>query len=155
MVGGLAMAVATAQDKLDLHAIEMAKEMARNPSDGGVGLVLPDGSSYSLLDLGFAPSFFKFTEARITMKLSVSSSFEQEESRSKSKTRRRLGLFSGGPHSSSVSASYASKYQYRSESASMVSAKMIALPTPPVLEQRLQRQMGEARQRSKPTGTDT
>jgi hypothetical protein len=154
MIGGLAKAVATAQDKLDAHAIAMAEEMSRAPSFGGAGLMLTDGRAFSLLELGFAPSFFKFTEARITIKLSVSSSFEEEKGNSKSKTRRRLGLFYGGPRASTVNADYASKYQYSTDSASMVSIKMVALPTPKIMEMRIQQQMSDARGR-KVTGDET
>jgi hypothetical protein len=143
MVGGLAMAVASAQDQLNRHVLEVTRALGDDAADGEPGLTLPDGRRMNLLELGFMPAFFKFTEARITIKLSVSSCHEQEQATSVNKSRQGLGLFNGGLRASSVHAAYASRYQYRTESASMVSARLVALPGAPLLEQRLQQQAAD------------
>ena len=74
LVEALGTGIANAQYKLDLTSIEIARVMAdkdNNPIDIG-------GETYSLLELGFAPTFYQFVDTTLEIKMSVSMRLETE-----------------------------------------------------------------------------
>jgi hypothetical protein len=70
MLAGLGTAIATAQGALDTNSIQVARQLAETKAD----FVNAEGQalSLSLLDLGFLPTFYQFSEARLELTLSIS-----------------------------------------------------------------------------------
>lgn len=130
LVEKLAMAIAEAQVKLDQNAIELTKTLALTEVN------MPDGKSYSLVALGFAPTFYSFTETTIEAKMQFSMA-ESEEfgisgsasfgsgSSSSSDGGKKTSMFAA-----SISGYYASKFEASAEGASSIAVRMVAVPAP-------------------------
>lgn len=158
MIKTLGVGIAEAQYELDLVSMKIARMMAgyepdEEPEDGSAPaasqpertLLVPlgDGNEYSLLELGFTPNFYQFVDTMIELKMSISMSRETNVSK-KSTTvdasvKGKVGFFSASAKMrvSSVSASYASKYQYSAEGSSLMRTKLVPVPPPPILEERI------------------
>jgi len=93
----------------------------------------------SLLELGFMPTFYQFTESIIEVKISITMSNEISSSLStfRGSFNSYFAIFSAGASCSSVSASYASKYNYSAEGSSLIRTKIQPVPPPSILEQRI------------------
>jgi hypothetical protein len=76
MLENLGVAIATAQERLDGVAIETALRLANTK----VSLYDADGRAItrSLLELGFSPTFYQFTEATIEVSFAVSMKVEEK-----------------------------------------------------------------------------
>ncbi|MEM9547792.1 MAG: hypothetical protein AAGA77_17550 [Bacteroidota bacterium] len=131
MVKTLGIGIAKAQRALDLVSMDMAKQLAV-PSVS----IVEGGPKYSLLALGFTPTFYQFTDTVLEVKLSFSMSKEREFGASISAS----GGFNVGfvAMSASVTASYSQKYQYSAEGSSMLRTRLVTVPNPPAFERRLQ-----------------
>jgi hypothetical protein len=153
MVKAMATGIAEAQLALDMTSLRIAKLMsgADEPNtkteDKGRNLVKFHNKDYSLLELGFTPTFYQFVDTIIEIKMSISMSEEQAQARSSTSVdsevgfKAGLGFFSASGSAtlkvSTVSASFASKYQYSAEGASLMRTKLVPVPPPPILEQRI------------------
>jgi hypothetical protein len=159
MVKTLGIGIAEAQYELDLVSMKIARMMAgyvpdEEPEDGSTPtpaanpkreLLVPlgDGSKYSLLELGFTPNFYQFVDTMIELKMSISMSRESNYSRSSTTVNAsvngKVGFFSASAKMrvSTVSASYASKYQYSAEGSSLMRTKLVPVPAPAILEERI------------------
>ncbi len=158
MVKTLGIGIAEAQYELDLVSMKIARMMAgyepdEEPEDGSVPspgepartLLVPlgDGKKYSLLELGFTPNFYQFVDTLIELKMSISMSRESSYSRSATTVNAsvtgKVGFFSASAKMrvSTVSASYASKYQYSAEGSSLMRTKLVPVPAPAILEERI------------------
>jgi len=158
MVRSLGVGIAEAQYELDLVSMKIARMMAgyapdENEEDGAAPsteeaertLLVPlgDGNNYSLLELGFTPNFYQFVDTMIELKMSISMSKETNVSRSSTtvnaNVKGKLGFFSASVSMrvSTVSASYASKYQYSAEGSSLMRTKLVPVPAPAILEERI------------------
>ena len=155
MVKRLGVGIAEAQWQLDLTSLRIARMMAgydeiedeKNAGEGTKSqrylIEFGDGEKYSMLELGFTPTFYQFVDTVIEMKVSISISQETQVSASSTSVAAKAGGFVtpfGGAASvsaSSVSASYSAKYQYSAEGSSMVRTKLVPLPPPALLEQRV------------------
>lgn len=157
MIRSMGLAIAQAQFELDQTATRLAQMMSGKyqvevPDDmapSGVRIeeresyVHFDGEDLSLLELGFTPTFYQFVDTIIEVKISITMTASQSFSRtSKVKSVAAAGGwygFGGGmaARTSSVSASYASKYQYSAEGSSLLRTKLVVVPAPPVLEERI------------------
>ena len=159
MVRSMGLAIAEAQYELDIVSMKIARLMAgfapEQEDDDDGSTITPartnlvqigpskDDDSYSLLELGFTPTFYQFVDTLIEVKISISMS--REDSRSFSSTRvaasmsGKVGFFSASAQAnvSTVSASYSSKYQYSAEGSSILRTKLVTVPAPPILEERL------------------
>ncbi|WP_428241188.1 hypothetical protein [Gynuella sp.] len=107
----------------------------------------------SMMELGFTPVFYQFVDTIIEVKIAIKITRTSEYSRTtkkkatdKSSSYRRKRSFWGTSRSSGhnstvntsqVDATYASKYSYSAEGASLLRTKLNPLPPPPVLEQRI------------------
>lgn len=126
----LGLAIAQAQSALDANSIAVAKELAETEVDVG-------GESYNLLTLGFAPSFYAFTEATVEAKLSFTMTESTETSVSVGvQAGVNYGVFMAA---ASVDVSYARKFSVTSEGASSIAARIVSLPAPEVFSQLLRR----------------
>lgn len=154
MVRNLGVGIAEAQYQLDLVSLRIARMMAgyEVPEEGEESLLDPgagderkylvefsDGKKYSLLELGFTPTFYQFVDTVIELKMSISMSRSVETSRTSKRVSAAGGafLFAAAATVSSVSASFASKYQYSAEGSSMMRTKLVPIPPPALLETRI------------------
>jgi hypothetical protein len=117
----LGMSIAQAQSALDENSVKIAKELVSTKAEIA-------GKEYSLLALGFTPTFYAFTEATVEAKLSFSMSETTE-----------LGVSVGASVSggagfimvaASVDVSYSRKFSVSSEGSSSIAARIVSLPPP-------------------------
>ncbi len=143
MLEQLGVSIAKAQAALDANSIKMAKEMS------SVEVKVGD-ENHNLISLGFAPTFYAFTEATIEVKMEMSiaeseesgGSFsldygsekekgtEEKKDPKKEKSTSMFGL--------SVSAHYARKFSVSAEASSSIAAKIVSLPAPDIFNEILQ-----------------
>ena len=100
----LGLSIAKAQSALDANSVKIAKELVETRVEIG-------GEEYSLLSLGFVPTFYAFTEATVEAKLSFSVSEE-------TKTEIRAGLSVSVPAARLLVVSIASSTHHSASSAS-------------------------------------
>jgi len=168
MIKSLGVSIAEAQFELDLVSMKIARMMAgfmpddedADPPtaqdntatpDDSVLIPLGDGKSYSLLELGFTPTFYQFVDTLIELKMSISMSRETNLERSFKHTSiaasGSIGFFSAKARVSatSVSASFAQKYQYSAEGSSLMRTKLVPVPSPAILEERIRSMLADSR----------
>lgn len=107
----------------------------------------------SMMELGFTPTFYQFVDTIIEVKISIKYTQEGESSVSVSnnnKTKERnmqFGLARAkrgrSISTSQVNASYSQKYSYSAEGSSLLRTKLVPIPPPVVLEDRIRRMMEE------------
>ncbi len=155
MVQRLGVGIAQAQLQLDLVSLRIARIMAgydeeadeKKEGDGNKSnsylVKFGDGQEYSLMELGFTPTFYQFVDTVIELKMSISVRTETEIKRSSSRTVAAGGGFwtpfggGGAVTTSSVSASFAAKYQYSAEGSSLMRTKLVPVPAPSLFEERV------------------
>jgi hypothetical protein len=152
MIQAFGVGVAVAQRELDFVSMRLARAMAGlDPSEvstsadaaGEAGksgfeqVRFPSGRRYNLLELGLAPSFYRFTEAVIELKVAMSVSLEHAMTVPLNKPKLGLKLPNGVVKVSAVNGHYASRYQYSGESSSRIRSKIVAVPAPTLLEARV------------------
>jgi len=151
----------------------------------------PDGSTrdddeeirvpvrHSMMELGFAPTFYQFVDTIIEVKIAIKITRTREYTHTRTKkdtsvdsARRRKRSFWGTRKSSSysrdvatsqVDATYSSKYSYSAEGASILRTKIVPVPVPTALEDRIQsfleteeaRREANLEERRKERGLDT
>lgn len=162
MVESLGLAIAEAQHALDMNSVQMAQMMSGSryieQDDNGNYVVregvkvMFGGRSVSLLELGFSPTFYQFVDTIIEVKLSISMSSNESRSASSKTTSMSSrvgwgwGSASARANVSTVSANYAVKNSYSAEGASLIRTKLVPLPAPAILEQRIRQLMEERQQ---------
>lgn len=109
----------------------------------------------SMMELGFTPTFYQFIDTIIEVKIAIRISKETESKvvNKGNKTtltldsRKRSTLFGSQTDSRAVitstpvDATYTSKYSYSAEGSSFLRTKLVPVPPPPVLEDRIRRLM--------------
>lgn len=161
MVRDLAMSIASAQMDLDRSSVRIAQLMAgyeqvTDPTTGVVSfqpsealrIRFGQGKSYNLLQLGFTPTFYQFVDTIIEVKIAItmasSDSYEQEN-KAKNVDRSTgvlTGLVKGGTvKASSVNARYSQQYSYSAEGSSLIRTKLVPIPPPAILEERIRKMM--------------
>lgn len=142
LVKDLGVGIADAQYALDQVSIRITQLMAGYKVNDAGNLVEDDnsfiqlkagGTKYSLLALGFTPTFYQFVDTVIELKMSVTMTRSSETS-VQAKAR---ALFVA-----SVNASYSNKFQYSVEGSSLMRTKLVTVPAPSVLEARIQEELG-------------
>ena len=117
LIEKLGLSIATAQAALDKNSILMASEMASTN-------VRINNEDYNLINLGFTPTFYAFTEATLEAKLEFSVKESEDFS---------IGASIGvavGVVAASVTASYARKFEMSAEGSSSIAARLVSLPVP-------------------------
>jgi hypothetical protein len=156
MIRSMGLAIAEAQYALDEAGIRLAQMMSGrfeveiiDPITGEVttetkeALVTFDGEEMSLLELGFTPTFYQFVDTLIEVKIAISMSTETSYSRSRKTFSASafgggfLGFGGAKMKATSVNARYASKFQYTAEGSSLLRTKLVPVPSPAVLEERI------------------
>ncbi len=164
MVKAMGVGIAEAQYELDLTSLKIARLMAgyapENEADESdtpvtaerTNLIrIGDGNAngYSLLELGFTPTFYQFVDTLIEVKMSISMATERESRRStvdvQASARGKVGFLSASAKMkvSTVSASFSSKYQYSAEGSSLLRTKLVTVPPPSILEERIRAMLPE------------
>lgn len=148
MIKNLGLGVAEAQYAMDRVSIRITQLMAGFSEDKDGKLVKDDsaliklqenGESFSLLALGFTPTFYQFTETYIEMKMAISMKKSTEIGVAVKASYK--GIVGFGVLSASVNASYSQKYQYEASGSSSMRTKLVTVPVPAIFEQRLRELM--------------
>lgn len=100
----------------------------------------------SMLELGFTPTFYQFIDTLIEVKIAIKISHESSYTRTIKGVERTArfsrnanGAFSMSITATPVDATYSSKYSYSAEGSSLLRTKLVPVPPPPVLEERIRR----------------
>ncbi|NLE97818.1 MAG: hypothetical protein GX596_07490 [Propionibacterium sp.] len=121
IVEQLGVAIARAQFALDTNSVQLAKQLAETR-------VAVGDEEYSLLALGFVPSFYAFTEATVEARLSFSMT---ETTEFNFEAGVQVGVNVGFVMAAaSVSVGYARKFSVSSEGQSSLAARLVSLPPP-------------------------
>jgi hypothetical protein len=108
----------------------------------------------SMLELGFSPTFYQFVDTIIEVKIAIkiTRSSEYAVTTRTNTEARRWGwqLFKGGNtvQTTQVDASYSSKYGYTAEGSSLLRTKLIPIPPPAILEERIRGMLEAERTRT-------
>ncbi|MDR0788191.1 MAG: hypothetical protein LBG44_10055 [Gemmatimonadota bacterium] len=150
MIASMGLAIAQAQLEMDQTSLKIAQMMAGqefithddegNEVPNKILVDFGDGSGeLSMLQLGFTPSFYHFVDTIIEVKVSIKISRQVTTSQSSfyGSMSGRLGFFSASASVSSVSASFATKYNYSAEGSSLIRTKIAPVPPPKILEERI------------------
>ncbi|HLS71716.1 MAG TPA: hypothetical protein VK027_08635 [Chitinophagaceae bacterium] len=117
-----------------------------------------DPQKVSLLELGFTPTFYQFVDTIIEVKIDITLTESVEDSHSDSsydyrkssagKSKGLFGLIFGGNSNSKinvttnqVNARHSQKYNFSVEGSSLLRTKLVPVPPPAVLEERIRRMM--------------
>ncbi|MCP4663295.1 MAG: hypothetical protein GY856_48500 [bacterium] len=130
----MAETVIETQKEMDRRSLEIFEEMA----DPEQGFQLPGtDAKRSLLELGFAPPFLHFSECQFQNRLSITIT----RSGGSEVTTSMPGLPGGIPgldmFAAPVGPAMDNKYSYPMNESSEISTRMVALPAPAVLMERL------------------
>jgi hypothetical protein len=98
-----------------------------------------DPEMLSMMELGFTPTFYQFVDTQIEVKMAISITRESEYERRTQGTIKRFSWNKSGIRISStpVDATYSSKYSYSAEGSSLLRTKMVPVPAPAILEDRI------------------
>jgi hypothetical protein len=139
MIASMGTGVAEAQRKLDEISFEITKMMSGTEAKYRIRLSdSADARSYSLLDLGFTPTFYQFVDTVLEVKVAFSMS---SETSSGGNGGRKFQA-----KSTPVDATYSNRFQYPVEGSSVMRTKLVTVPPPGLLEGRV-RELVEAEQR--------
>ncbi|WP_205686756.1 hypothetical protein [Caulobacter flavus] len=132
-------------------------ELAKNKEDPKTLIRVP--TRLSMLELGFSPTFYQFVDTIIEVKIAIKITRSSESTRTSRNTnqvttkgssfgwslfRGRVGSSSSNQVSTSqVDATYSSKYSYSAEGSSLLRTKLVPIPQPAILEERIRRQLDE------------
>lgn len=112
----------------------------------------------SMMELGFTPTFYQFIDTIIEVKIAIRVTQDTEHklvnqgstTTTTTDSRKRSILFGSQTDrrtvvtTTPVDASYTSKYSYSAEGSSFLRTKLVPVPPPPVLEDRIRRLMEAA-----------
>lgn len=136
LIERLGMSVANAQAALDRNSIALANAMA-------VSTVRVNDNDYNLISLGFAPTFYAFTEATVEAKMEFSLMEAEDFSIGASANiggGNSNSNESGSERSSvmygiSVNAAYARKFELSASASSSIAARIISIPAPELFKE--------------------
>ncbi|MDG2528596.1 hypothetical protein [Caulobacter endophyticus] len=113
----------------------------------------------SMLELGFSPTFYQFVDTIIEVKIAIKITHTSESSVTSRYSNQvttkgssfSWSLFRGNAGASNttqvttsqVDATYSSKYSYSAEGSSLLRTKLVPIPQPAILEERIRRQLDE------------
>ena len=106
----------------------------------------------SMMELGFAPNFYQFVdtiaEVKIAIRITRSDSSYRRTSSSTSGRKRRGSLFKreNTVQTTQVDAAYSRRYGYSAEGSSLLRTKLVPIPAPALLEERIRAIMDAERE---------
>ncbi len=137
LINSLGVAIVEAQMNMDLTVAKTIEALADREKNG---IELPGTfEKKSLLELGFIPSFYHFSEVNISIRVALSS-MEGEEMGVSAGVNVGIPLPVPLPVMVGVSlnASYSNKYSFTAEASSELTTKLVSLPPPDQLNQLIQ-----------------
>ena len=166
MIRDMALAIAEAQIALDAASMRVAEMMsgkvwqlnpdgspmpestsatAPNPRDTTISFPsFVDGervaTKMSMLELGFSPTFYQFVDTIIEVKIAIKITRDSEYKTnwsSRQETRKQIGCSENSVQTTQVDASYTAKYGYTAEGSSLLRTKLVPVPAPAILEERI------------------
>ncbi len=111
----------------------------------------------SMMELGFAPTFYQFVDTIIEVKISIKYSASQSTTKHTYDSQRKTvkngsGWFFSRRRkrrraitTSQVNGNFSQKFSYSAEGSSLLRTKLVPIPPPSILEERIQQQMEMAR----------
>jgi len=153
MIRQMAFAIADAQVQLDEASLRVAEMMSgqrieRDANGNATGTpvdttVLFGGDRVSMLELGFTPTFYQFIDTVIEVKIAVKISNEIASTTTVRGERKTSALVFGNGRlnytvtTTPVDATYSTKYNFSSEGSSLLRTKLMPVPPPTILEERI------------------
>lgn len=131
LINSLGTAVAEAQYNMDMFVAKALKTLA-DKDTYGVEIPGYEGKK-SLLELGFIPSFYHFSEINLNVKLALSSMESEAFDVSVGATIGKPMVFGV-----SLNASYSNKYSFSANASSEINTKIVSIPPPQILNDLLQ-----------------
>ena len=155
----------TLDDQEAIKMLDLVKKVAKELHNVDIGddnqvpeakkdLEIRVPTRMSMMELGFGPTFYQFVDTIIEVKIAIKITRESEYTHTRknnnssvNSSSRRKRSFWGTRKSSSygrnvstsqVDASYSNKYSYSAEGASILRTKIMPVPLPTVLEDRIQ-----------------
>lgn len=144
----VSLRIARVMGGLDPAAFAPPGEEAREGAAPEPAFTGPSGRGYNLLELGLSPTFYRFTEAVMELRMAVSTSEEVARTdplKPRLKVSASLGRGGIGVRVQTITGSYSCRYQYASESSSRLRSKLVAIPAPALLEARIAAMAARAR----------
>jgi hypothetical protein len=157
MIRQMAFAIADAQVQLDEASLRVAEMMSgkrieRDENGAPTGATVDTrisfgGEQLSMMELGFGPNFYQFVDTVIEVKIAIKMSREIASSTTIKGERKTASLtFGNGRMNYSVTttpidATYSTKYNYSVEGSSLLRTKLMPIPLPAILEERIRKQM--------------
>ena len=130
MIASMGTGIAEAQRKLDEISFEITKMMSGTDQKYRIRLAdRPNARSYSLLELGFTPTFYQFVDTVLEIKVAFSMSSESSPGGNEKTTYKAKGT--------TVDAAYSNKFQYPVEGSSVLRTKLVTVPPPGLLDARV------------------
>ncbi len=154
MMHAFGTGIAEAQRRLDYVSLRIARAMGgldpaafappgEQPREGAApapAFTGPSGRGFNLLELGLSPTFYRFTEAVLELRMAVSTSEEVARTdplKPRVKVALNLGHGGVGVRVSTITGTYSCRYQYASESSARLRSKLVSIPAPAPLEARI------------------
>lgn len=153
MIQKMASAIAESQVALDESSLRVAEMMSgkmRETDENGVESEVDtrvyfgkndqgEAEKLSMIELGFTPTFYQFVDNLIELKMAITIKSESaSERKTKGKeTRFRWNRSGISISTTPVDATYSSKYSYSSEGSSLLRTKLVPVPPPSILEDRI------------------
>ena len=116
----------------------------------------------SMLELGFSPTFYQFVDTIIEVRIAIKYTEEGSNTNSTTTTSKQASgnygfkLFRGfradrNVTTTQVNASYTQKYGYSAEGSSLLRTKLVPIPPPAILEERIRIEMDKIKEKEKNT----
>ncbi len=164
MIRDMALSIAEAQIALDASSMRVAEMMsgkvlvlnpdgtamldtAGKPVSHDTSITFPTlvggkrvESRMSMLELGFSPTFYQFVDTIIEVKIAIKITRDTEYKTnwsSRQETRKQIGCSENSVQTTQVDASYTAKYGYTAEGSSLLRTKLVPVPPPAILEERI------------------
>ncbi len=154
MIKSMGTGIAQAQFDLDMVGARMAQMMAGLPLDDegqSVTIDFGDEKDLCLLELGFTPSFYQYTEAVIEVKMTLNYTSETVDKTQSYKMDMAGGYSQNAPwqqylgaetasarlNTSLVNATNMAKYNIKGEGTSSLRTTLVPVPPPEVLDERI------------------
>lgn len=150
MISSLGLAIAEAQHKLDTNSMDILRQMGEKETvslpfcrvnyDGNDLTISDEEIPTSMIGAGFQPTFYQFAETIIEVKIAITMSYDIEKSVSvgsemNSKAKYKKKTVS---RTTTVDASYSSKYNYSAEGSSLLRTRLVPVPPNSVISQMLE-----------------
>lgn len=153
MISSLGLAIAEAQFALDTNSMEILRQMGEadtvtlpfcrvNYKNGELEINDEDIST-SMLGAGFQPTFYQFAETIIEVKIAITISIDRDYSVKVSQTtdtKKQSGVVKKKTvaRTTTVDASYSSKYNYTAEGSSLLRTRLVPVPPNSVVAQMIE-----------------